>query len=140
MMYDVTTAVMKVAGSEAIQCGFAFLYRYVAEVQSTMVASVWFDQAKYLQMMVKSMNVNEIPTANKGIAIAKRLMIFSCLMLNASAITSLALLNAVSPDVIGAATTPRTAKIPPNVPSKVVEISFTTTAAAPALASAAVLP
>ena len=105
-----------------------------------MVANVWFDHAKYLQMIVKSMNVNEIPTANNGIAIAKRLMILSCLYPNASAITSLALLNAVSPEVIGAATTPRTASIPPNAPSHVVEISFTTTAAGPALASASVLP
>ena len=34
--------------------------------------------------------------------------------------------KAVSPEVIGAATTPRMAKIPPNGPNHCLEIKFTT--------------
>jgi hypothetical protein len=42
-----------------------------------------------------------------------------------------ALRNAVSPEVIGAATTPSNAKTPPNLPRSELEISFTINAALP---------
>ena len=47
-------------------------------------------------------------------------------MPNADAIINLALLNAVSPLVIGAATTPKTASIPPKSPNHPLHIKFTT--------------
>ena len=50
----------------------------------------------------------------------------------ASAIVSLALLNAVSPEVIGQATTPRIAKAPPTFPSIELEIVLTITPGVPA--------
>ena len=48
-----------------------------------------------------------------------------------SAITSLALLNAVSPEVIGHATTPNMANIAPILPINVFDIVFTTPAGPP---------
>ena len=68
------------------------------------------------------MNVSAIPTANNGIAIINLEDNFSCFILNESAIVSLALLNAVSPDVIGQATTPIIASTDPTRPSKVIDI------------------
>ena len=58
-----------------------------------------------------------------------------------SAMMSLELLNAVSPDVIGAATTPRSARMAPNFPRVVLVISFTAhDASLPCSASAALSP
>ena len=50
-------------------------------------------------------------------------------MLPRSETINLAERKAVSPDVIGAATTPKIANMPPNVPSQLLHIAFTTTAA-----------
>ena len=74
------------------------------------------------------MNVSAIPTANNGIAIINLEDNFSCFILNESAIVSIALLNAVSPEVIGQATTPNTARAAPTCPSSVTDIWFTPTA------------
>ena len=74
------------------------------------------------------MNVSAIPTANNGIAIINLEDNFSCFILNESAIVSLALLNAVSPEVIGQATTPNTARAAPTCQRRVTDISFTPTA------------
>ena len=49
-------------------------------------------------------------------------MIFSCLKLIESAMVSLALLKAVSPEVIGQATTPSMARAPPTFPSNELQI------------------
>ncbi len=62
------------------------------------------------------------PITNSGILIINLFLIGPCLNLNASAIVNLALLNAVSPEVIGQATTPSIAKTPPTFPSKLIEI------------------
>jgi hypothetical protein len=43
MMYVVTTAVMKRAGSRVIQYDFLFWNRYTVMVQRTTVANVWLD-------------------------------------------------------------------------------------------------
>ena len=69
------------------------------------VAKVWLDQLKYLHKILKSMKHNATPIANNGIATINLFAIGPCLYPIASAIVSLALLNAVSPDVIGHATT-----------------------------------
>ena len=74
------------------------------------------------------MNVSAIPTANNGIAIINLEDNFSCFILNESAIVSLALLNAVSPEVIGQATTPRTARTAPAGPNYAFDIILTISA------------
>lgn len=63
---------------------------------------------------------------NNGIAIKKRLDNPSCLIRKESAIVKRALRNAVSPDVIGQATTPSKAKTAPTLPSNPDEIMLTT--------------
>lgn len=64
--------------------------------------------------MLKSIVVKNIHTANSGIANTNLFFNPSCFILNESAIVSLALLNAVSPLVIGQATTPSTASTAPS--------------------------
>ena len=66
---------------------------------------------------------------NMGSEIASLLGMERCSMPNAEAMMSLALRKAVSPLVIGAATTPRTARIPPKTPSH-PEHTYCTTAGA----------
>ena len=51
---------------------------------------------------------------------------FFCLNFKESAIISLAERKEVSPEVIGAATTPNIARIPPTIPSQRLLIIFTT--------------
>ena len=68
-------------------------------------------------------------------AIRKRFFTGPCLILKISAIISLDPLNAVSPEVIGHATTPRTARNAPNAPKSWTEDLFTTTAGEPTAAS-----
>ena len=77
---------------------------------------------------MKSIVVKNTQTANSGIANLNLLNNPSCFILKASAIVSLALLNAVSPEVIGQATTPNTARAAPTCPSSVTDIWFTPTA------------
>ena len=81
------------------------------------------------------MKHNIIPTINKGIATTNLFTMGPCLYFKESAIVSLALLNAVSPEVIGQATTPNSAKTPPAFPKIPTDILLTTTAAVPASAS-----
>ena len=64
-----------------------------------------------------------------GIEIINLLTIVFCLNFKKSAVISLAVLKAVSPEVIGAAITPNIANNPPNFPNQVTEISFTRGAA-----------
>ena len=107
------------------------LFKYLAAAHNAIVANVWLDQLKYLHRILKSIKHSAIPTTNNGIATINLLTIGPCLYLIVSAIVSLALLNAVSPEVIGQATTPNSAKAPPTFPYTVLEILFTTTAAPP---------
>jgi len=79
--------------------------------------------------MAKSNCVSKNPTVKMGMLTASLLDIFFCLKFMKSATISLADRNAVSPEVIGAATTPSMAKMPPSLPSVVSEITFTTQAA-----------
>ena len=72
--------------------------------------------------MLKSIVVKNIQTINNGVANLNLLNNPSCFILNASAIVSLALLNAVSPLVIGQATTPSTASIAPIGPNNSLDI------------------
>lgn len=60
-----------------------------------------------------------------GIEIISRLKMDFCLKSKKSAIINLAERKAVSPDVMGAAMTPKMAKIPPIVPSLAFVISLT---------------
>ena len=82
--------------------------------------------------MPKSIKVNAIPTTNSGMAILNLSITLSCLSLKASAIVSLALLKAVSPEDIGQATTPNIANTAPTFPITVLEIVLTTVAGPPA--------
>ena len=63
-----------------------------------------------------------------GIATESRLIILFCLIPIKSAAIRRALRKAVSPEVIGAAMTPRMARMPPNVPSQLCEMVLTMTA------------
>ena len=81
--------------------------------------------------MLKSTFERKNPITNSGIATNNLFFIECCSKLSASAIVSLALLNAVSPDVIGAATTPNTANAPPTFPNNELDITFTIAAAFP---------
>ncbi len=72
--------------------------------------------------MLKSIVVKNIQTTNNGIANLNLLNNPSCFILKASAIVSLALLNAVSPLVIGQATTPSTARTAPIGPNNSLDI------------------
>ena len=86
------------------------------------------------------MKHNAIPNTNKGIATTNLFTIGPCLYFKESAIVSLALLNAVSPEVIGHATTPSNANAPPTFPKIPTDILLTTTAADPASASYGIPP
>ena len=66
---------------------------------------------------------------NIGTAIARRRPIGCWSRWKASAIMSRALLKAVSPEVIGAATTPRRARMPPKMPSQPLDTLVTTAGA-----------
>ncbi len=77
--------------------------------------------------------VRKKPTAKRGMLIINLLNNLPCLNLRKSAIIKRALRKAVSPEVIGAPTTPNNAKAPPIFPSRLFEISFTTNAAFPLL-------
>ena len=70
-----------------------------------------------------------MPTAKIGKHIASLFHFVRCSIWKISAMIRRAERNAVSPEVIGAATTPKTVKIPPTTPSVVPEISFTAQAA-----------
>ena len=96
------------------------------------IANVWLDQAKYLQITWKSIWVNATPIVNSGIANINLFFNPSCFILKASAIVSLALLKAVSPEVIGQATTPRTARTAPAGPNNAFDIILTISAGWPA--------
>ena len=64
-----------------------------------------------------------------GMVTYKRCHNLPCFKRKESAIISLALLRAVSPEVIGAATTPISARIPPTLPNSELHISLTMGAA-----------
>ncbi|MCK7540169.1 MAG: hypothetical protein MZV63_59350 [Marinilabiliales bacterium] len=67
-------------------------------------------------------------TMNTGTIISNREEIFFWGIFSMSAMVSLALLNAVSPEVTGQATTPMTATTAPVFPSHDLHISFTSQA------------
>ena len=75
---------------------------------------------------MKSILVNTKPIINNGAVIISLFLIGPCLNFKKSAIVSLALLKAVSPEVTGQATTPRIARAQPILPSSVLEIMLTT--------------
>ena len=77
---------------------------------------------------------------NRGIANINLLFNPSCFILKASAIVSLALLKAVSPEVIGQATTPRTARTAPTGPSNALDTTLTISAGVPAACIEALSP
>ena len=77
-------------------------------------------------MIEKSTFDRIIPTANRGIAIYRRLNGCACFKFTASAIVNRAARKAVSPEVIGRIITPRIARRPPNLPNKAVQLSYTT--------------
>jgi hypothetical protein len=82
-------------------------------------------------MILKSILVRKNPTRKRGMLISNLFRIGPCLKFRKSATISRALRKAVSPDVIGAATTPSNASPPPTLPRSELEISFTINAAFP---------
>ena len=108
---------MNIEGINANTNGFPFLTSHTVAVHNETAARVWFAHAKYLQIMLKSIVVKYIPIANKGIAMKNLFFIGACLILKISAIINLDPLKAVSPEVIGQATTPSTARNAPKIPS-----------------------
>ena len=80
-------------------------------------------------MTPKSMNVRAMPTAKTGRAMRILFFTGSWSMWNTSASIMRQLRKAVSPVEMGRATTPRMARMPPNVPSRVTEMCLTMTAA-----------
>ena len=98
--------------------------------------SVWLAQPKYLQMVLNPFSsamlyhIRRATMANSGMQILRRLTTGFWSSLRASARVRRALRSAVSPVVMGAATTPRMARMPPMVPSQAVETLVTTVGAA----------
>lgn len=77
-------------------------------------------------------------TRKSGIHIRSLLEIFRCSMCRKSATIRRAERNAVSPDVMGAATTPRIAKAPPTRPNHPLDMMLTITAEFPLIFSGSV--
>src|SRR5690554_1018395 len=124
---------MNIAGSSVIKYDlfFFFCHRKMVIVHKTTVASVWFAHAKYLQIISKLILVSMKPIAKRGIVMIILFLIGFWDVFSKSATVNRALLKAVSPEVIGAATTPKMAKRAPNFPSREIETLFTTHAAFP---------
>ncbi len=100
-------------------------------VQQVIAASAWLDIPTNFQILANSSfitNVSIKAIANTGTTISSREEIFFCGILSISAIVSLALRNAVSPEVTGQATTPITAITAPVLPSHDLQISLTSQA------------
>ena len=129
-MYPTAIKVHTAAGASAIMYCFFFFIRYADAAKSTIVATINWDHAKYLQIRLKSTNVNPNDIKNNGNASFNLDIIFSLFILNSSTIVILALLSAVSPVVIGQITTPIMVKIRPTGPTNTVAISLTATAGA----------
>ena len=126
-MYPTAIKVHTAAGASAIMYCFFFFIRYADAAKSTIVATINWDHAKYLQIRLKSTNVNPNDIKNNGNASFNRKIIFSLFILNSSTIVILALLSAVSPLVIGQTTIPMIVKTTPIGPSNAVAISFAAT-------------
>ncbi|MNH42468.1 hypothetical protein D3C79_1041690 [compost metagenome] len=71
------------------------------------------------------------PRMNMGMAMSRRFINGFWVIFRKSATIRRALRNAVSPEVMGRITTPRMARMPPTVPSRLVETSCTTAAGPP---------
>ena len=130
-MKEVQMNIINIAGISVMTKSFFFSARYTVMLHSVNTLSVWLAHPKYFHIVLKlsglsichtsSMNV----TRNMGRLIASRLAIGFWFMFSASAIISLLERNAVSPLVIGAATTPSIASMPPVTPSQPLHTSIT---------------
>ena len=78
-------------------------------------------------------------TRKSGMHIRSLLEMLRCSMCRKSATIRRAERNAVSPDVIGAATTPRIAKAPPTMPNQPLDMILTITAEFPLTFSGSVI-
>ncbi len=109
-------------------------------------ARIWLASPKYLHILLNPsasaiLNQSRRDTAAKmGTAITKRFARGLWSMWKKSAIISLALLRAVSPVVIGAATTPSMANMLPKVPSQYRDTEVTTSGACADAAPASCIP
>ena len=104
-------------------------------VHNVNTLNVWFAHPKYCQITLKPLGfcICQINKAmahpNIGILIAKRLEMERCSIPIASATIRRALRKAVSPLVIGAATTPSMARMAPATPSQSLHTRLTTAGA-----------
>ena len=69
--------VQKTAGANVMMYCFFSLMRYAVAVKRTIVDTINWDHAKYLQIKLKSINVNPNDTKNSGTAIFNLELIFS---------------------------------------------------------------
>ena len=126
------TMVMKSAGTSVMMYGFFFVAIYTVSVHSVITESVWFDHPKYCHITLKPLGLSICHTsmamadANRGPQMSRRLCSDFCSTCRASEIIRRAERNAVSPLVIGAATTPIKAKMPPTMPNHSLQMMSTT--------------
>lgn len=126
---------MNNAGIRVTQYGFFSLAKYTVSVHNVKTESVWLLQPKYCHIVLNPSGFStchsSIPKLhkNKGTQMISRLAMGRWSSFSHSATISRALRRAVSPEVIGAATTPSMARTAPASPSQSLQTRFTTAGA-----------